>query len=154
MSFDKWALLLGLLLLALVFVGSLLSRLPLTGAMVYLAVGWLLGPDAVNALQPDPLRHAGELERLAEVALLISLFAVGLRLGVPLRDRRWWRCRVSWCWGCPRGLPCCWAPSLRRPTRCWPRACNPTPACSPIAWASAWPEKAGSTMRRLPVCRA
>ena len=29
------------------------------------------------------------LERLAEVALLISLFAVGLRLGVPLRDRRW-----------------------------------------------------------------
>lgn len=29
------------------------------------------------------------LERLAEVALLISLFAVGMQLGVPLRDRRW-----------------------------------------------------------------
>ncbi|MGL6112408.1 MAG: cation:proton antiporter, partial [Rubrivivax sp.] len=33
--------------------------------------------------------NAAVLERLAEVALLISLFAVGLRLGVPLRDRRW-----------------------------------------------------------------
>ena len=26
---------------------------------------------------------------MAEVALLISLFAVGLKLGVPLRDKRW-----------------------------------------------------------------
>ena len=57
--------------------------------MVYLALGWLLGPDAANVLRPDPYLHAGVLERLAEVALLISLFAVGLRLGVPLRDRRW-----------------------------------------------------------------
>jgi NhaP-type Na+/H+ or K+/H+ antiporter len=57
--------------------------------MVYLALGWLLGPDATNVLRPDPLVHAAVLERLAEVALLISLFAVGLRLGVPLRDRRW-----------------------------------------------------------------
>ena len=40
-------------------------------------------------LRPDPRAHAALLERLAEVALLISLFAVGLRLGVPLRDRRW-----------------------------------------------------------------
>jgi NhaP-type Na+/H+ or K+/H+ antiporter len=57
--------------------------------MVYLALGWLLGPDALGVMRPDPLRHAGELERLAEVALLISLFAVGMRLEVPLRDRRW-----------------------------------------------------------------
>lgn len=89
MSFDEWVLFLGVLLLAMVFVGTPLSRLPLTGAMVYLVLGWLLGPDALGVMRPDPLRHAGELERLAEVALLISLFAVGLRLGVPLRDRCW-----------------------------------------------------------------
>jgi NhaP-type Na+/H+ or K+/H+ antiporter len=89
MSFDKWLLLLGMLLLTMVFVSTLLQRLPLTGAMVYLALGWLLGPDAMDVMRPDPLRHAGALERLAEAALLISLFAVGLRLGVPLRDRRW-----------------------------------------------------------------
>ena len=89
MSFDEWVLFLGVLLLAMVFVGTLLSRLPLTGAMVYLLLGWLLGPDALDLMRPDPLRHAGELQRLAEVALLVSLFAVGLRLEVPLRDRRW-----------------------------------------------------------------
>jgi NhaP-type Na+/H+ or K+/H+ antiporter len=75
MSFDKWLLRLGMLLLTMVFVSTLLQRLPLTGAM--------------DVMRPDPLRHAGTLERLAEAALLISLFAVGLRLGVPLRDRRW-----------------------------------------------------------------
>ena len=89
MSFDKWLLLLGVLLLTMVFVGTLLERLPLTGAMVYLALGWLLGPEALDVLRPDPLRYASTLERVSEAALLISLFAVGLRLGVPLRDRRW-----------------------------------------------------------------
>jgi NhaP-type Na+/H+ or K+/H+ antiporter len=89
MAFDEWVLFLGVLLLAMVLVGTLLSRLPLTGAMVYLLLGWLLGPNALGVMRLDPLRHAGELERLAEVALLISLFAVGMRLGVPLRDRRW-----------------------------------------------------------------
>jgi hypothetical protein len=70
--------------------GALLGRLPLSSAMVYLALGWLLGPDGTNLLRPDPVAHAAVLARLAEGALLISLFAVGLRLGVPLRDRRWW----------------------------------------------------------------
>jgi NhaP-type Na+/H+ or K+/H+ antiporter len=89
MSFDEWVLALGVLLLAMVFAGTLLSRLPLTGAMVYLLLGWLLGPDALGVMRPDPLRYAATLERLAEVGLLVSLFAVGLRLEVPLRDRRW-----------------------------------------------------------------
>ena len=57
--------------------------------MVYLALGWVLGPDVMNVLRPDPVLHAGVLERIAEVVLLISLLAVGMQLGVPLRDRRW-----------------------------------------------------------------
>jgi NhaP-type Na+/H+ or K+/H+ antiporter len=85
----EWSLVVGALLVTMVLAGSLLGRLPLSSAMVYLALGWLLGPDVANVLRPDPYLHAGVLERLAEVALLISLFAVGLRLGVPLRDRRW-----------------------------------------------------------------
>ena len=89
MSLAEWALVVGALLVTMVLAGTLLGRLPLNSAMVYLALGWLLGPDATDVLRPDPLVHAGVLERLAEVGLLISLFAVGLRLGVPLRDRRW-----------------------------------------------------------------
>jgi NhaP-type Na+/H+ or K+/H+ antiporter len=89
MSLAVWALFVGVLMVTMVVAGTLLGRLPLSSAMVYLAVGWMLGPDAMNVLRPDPFLHAVALERLAEVALLISLFAVGMQLGVPLRDLRW-----------------------------------------------------------------
>jgi sodium/hydrogen antiporter len=89
MSFAEWSMVIGMLLVTMVLAGTLLGRLPLSSAMVYLALGWMLGPDAANVLRPDPVAQAALLERLAEVALLISLFAVGLRLGVPLRDKRW-----------------------------------------------------------------
>jgi NhaP-type Na+/H+ or K+/H+ antiporter len=89
MSFAGWSLFAGLLLLSLVLLGTRLGRLPLSSAMLYLVLGWLLGPEAVNVLTPDPVRHGAVLEGTAEVALLISLLAVGLQLGVPLRDRRW-----------------------------------------------------------------
>lgn len=89
MSVAEWSLLVGLLLVAMTLAGTLLDRLPLSSAMVYLGLGWLLGPIGANVLRPDPLLHAAVLERFAEVALLISLFAVGLKLDLPLRDRRW-----------------------------------------------------------------
>ena len=89
MSLAQWSLFVGTLLVTMVLAGTLLGRLPLSSAMVYLALGWLLGPDVADVLRPDPAAHAAVLEQLAEVALLISLFVVGLQLGVPLRDRRW-----------------------------------------------------------------
>lgn len=90
MSFAGWSLFTGVLLLSLVLLGTLLGRLPLSSAMLYLALGALLGPAGLNLLAPDPARHTVLLEGVTEGALLISLFAVGLQLGVPLRDRRWW----------------------------------------------------------------
>jgi NhaP-type Na+/H+ or K+/H+ antiporter len=89
MSFAEWSVFVGVLLVTMVLAGTLLGRLPLSSAMVYLGLGWMLGPDGMNVLRPDPVVHAGMLEHLAEVGLLISLFAVGMQLGVPLRDRRW-----------------------------------------------------------------
>lgn len=89
MSVAEWSLFIGILLVTMVLAGTLLGRLPLSSAMVYLALGWVLGPDVMDVLRPDPLAHAAVLERLAEVALLISLFAVGMQLGVPLGDSRW-----------------------------------------------------------------
>lgn len=89
MSLAEWSLFAGVLLVTMVLAGTLLSRLPVSNAMVYLALGWLLGPDVMNVLRPNPLTATALLQGLAEVALLISLFAVGLRLGVPLRDSRW-----------------------------------------------------------------
>jgi len=89
MSLSLWALLIGALMISMVLAGTMLGRLPLSSAMIYMALGWLLGPDLADVLRPDPVLHSAALERCAEVALLISLFAVGLQLGIPMRDRRW-----------------------------------------------------------------
>jgi sodium/hydrogen antiporter len=90
MSLATWALVVGAVLITMALLGTLLKRLPLSPGIVYLAIGYALGPAGWGLLAPDPLLHSRDLERMAEVALLISLFAVGLKLGVPLRDRRWY----------------------------------------------------------------
>ncbi len=90
MSFAVWALIVGAILIAMALLGTLVERLPLSPGMLYLAIGYALGPAGFAIMAPDPQLYSVELEKIAEVALLISLFAVGLKLGVPLRDRRWY----------------------------------------------------------------
>ena len=90
MSFSIWALVIGAILIAMALLGTLLKRLPLSPGIVYLTIGYALGPAGWELMAPDPLLHSADLERMTEVALLISLFAVGLKLGVPLRDKRWY----------------------------------------------------------------
>ena len=90
MSVPLWSLFVGILLITMVLAGTLLARLPMSSAMIYLAAGFALGPAGLAVITPDPTRFAPALELAAEVAVLISLFSVGLRMGVPLRDRRWW----------------------------------------------------------------
>ncbi|MGE5320759.1 MAG: cation:proton antiporter, partial [Hyphomicrobiaceae bacterium] len=46
-------------------------------------------PAGWAILTPHPLIHAALLERVAEIAVLISLFSAGLKLGLPLSDRYW-----------------------------------------------------------------
>lgn len=89
MPASYWALFSGALLVTMVLVSTLLPRLPLSGAIIYLGLGYVLGPGELGVIRPDPIRYAGTLELVTQAALLISLFAVGLRLGVPIRDRRW-----------------------------------------------------------------
>ena len=90
MSFAIWALIIGAILITMALLGTLVERLPLSPGILYLAVGYALGPAGWALMAPDPLLYSADLEKLAEVALLISLFAVGLKLGVPLRDKRWY----------------------------------------------------------------
>lgn len=89
MSVASWSLFVGILLITMVLVGTLIARLPLSSAMIYLGLGYLLGPGGIGVVTPDPIQHAALLETFAEIAVLISLFAVGLKLGVPMLDRRW-----------------------------------------------------------------
>jgi NhaP-type Na+/H+ or K+/H+ antiporter len=89
MTFAIWALIIGALLIAMALSGTALKRLPLSTAMLYLAAGFGLGPAGLALMAPDPLSYSVTLELMTEVAVLISLFAVGLKLGLPLSHKSW-----------------------------------------------------------------
>ncbi len=89
MDFAVWSLLVGLLLVLMALGGTVLARLPLSTAMLYLAVGVGVGPIGLGLLWVDPAEHAHLLERLTEVVVLVSLFTAGLKLSPGLGDRRW-----------------------------------------------------------------
>jgi NhaP-type Na+/H+ or K+/H+ antiporter len=84
-----WYLLAGVLLVGIALLGRFLDRLPVSAAMIYLLVGLGLGPAGANALELHPLRQLELLESLTEVALLIALFTVGVKMRVPIGDARW-----------------------------------------------------------------
>ena len=89
MYFAIWSLIIGALLVTMALAGTWLRRLPLSTAMLYLAAGFGIGPAGLALMAPDPLVYSVILERASEVAVLISLFAVGLKLGLPFSDRGW-----------------------------------------------------------------
>ncbi|HEY0017937.1 MAG TPA: cation:proton antiporter [Longimicrobium sp.] len=84
-----WFLVIGLLFVVMALAGSVLRRLPLSTAMLYLAAGAALGPHGAGLLNVDIYEQSELWERITEVAVLISLFAAGLKLRVPLRDGLW-----------------------------------------------------------------
>jgi NhaP-type Na+/H+ or K+/H+ antiporter len=84
-----WYLIIGALLILMGLSGSVLKRLPLSPAMLYLAIGFALGPSGIALVTLDPYHDAHWLTQLTEVALLISLFSVGLRLRVAINDPMW-----------------------------------------------------------------
>ncbi|MEO5862565.1 MAG: cation:proton antiporter [Burkholderiales bacterium] len=86
---TTWFLLSGALLLLMMLSGTLLERLPISAAIIYLLIGVSLGPYGAGLLRLDPMASSKTLELVAEVAVLISLFTVGLKLKVSVFDRAW-----------------------------------------------------------------
>jgi NhaP-type Na+/H+ or K+/H+ antiporter len=91
MTFALRTLVIGALLITMVLSSTLLNRLPLSNAMLYLATGFVLGPAGWAILTLNQMVHAGLLERAGEVAVLISLFSVGLKLDLLLSNWQWLR---------------------------------------------------------------
>ncbi|MDO9387319.1 MAG: cation:proton antiporter [Thiobacillus sp.] len=89
MTNAQWFLLVGGLLLARGLTAPLLLRLPVTPAIVYLAVGLLVGPTVLNLFHFNPLKESALLEVLTEVVVLISLFSAGVKMPVPFSFARW-----------------------------------------------------------------
>ena len=89
MTSAQWFMLVGGLLLVMGLTVSLLKRSPITSAIVYLAVGVLVGPMALNLFHFNPLKQSALLQVLTEVAVLISLFSAGVKMPVPFSIVRW-----------------------------------------------------------------
>ena len=84
-----WFVITGTLLIGFALAGTELKRLPVTPSMFYLAAGAGLGPWGFGLLHIDALDDTGMIERLTEIAVIVSLFTAGLKLRLPLTDRRW-----------------------------------------------------------------
>jgi sodium/hydrogen antiporter len=89
MTETLWFLVVGGVLIFMGLASSTFRRLPISTAMCYLAIGFALGPGAANLLNIDLASDTTVLRRITEVAMLVSLFAIGLRLRVPPTDRMW-----------------------------------------------------------------
>lgn len=87
-----WFIVIGLVLCMMALLGSVVDRLPLSSALVYLIVGIVLGPGVSGWLVIHPVNDAPLLEVLFLIAVLVSLFTVGLKLRTPtgLFTRRLW----------------------------------------------------------------
>jgi sodium/hydrogen antiporter len=80
-------LVIGVLLLLVTLGSGLISRLPLSYALIYLVVGICLSPYGFNVVQIRPGTEF--LQRASELVVLISLFSCGLKMSRPLRFRAW-----------------------------------------------------------------
>src|SRR4030066_1785296 len=84
-----WFILIGGLLLAMGLIPTTLKRLPVTSAIIYLAVGVVVGPMVLNLFHFNPLKESALLETLTEAAVLISFFSAGVKMPVPVSIARW-----------------------------------------------------------------
>lgn len=89
MTSPQWFLLIGALLLLRGLTATLLQRLPVTPAIIYLGVGLLVGPSALNLFHFNPLKESALLQALTEVAVLISLFSAGVKMPGSFSFTRW-----------------------------------------------------------------
>ncbi|MGL1834823.1 cation:proton antiporter [Rhodocyclaceae bacterium SMB388] len=91
MSFGMagWFILVGGMLLTMRLLAPNMRRLPLTPAIVYLAVGLILGPSLLGVFHFNPLKQSELLEVLTEAAVLVALFSAGIKMPAPVSWGRW-----------------------------------------------------------------
>ncbi len=89
MTATFWFIAAGLLLVSLAFTTPLMKRLPVSVPALYLGAGFLLGPSGLGLLSWNVVRDAEVFEHVSEVAVIVSLFTVGLNMRRSLTDRMW-----------------------------------------------------------------
>ncbi|NEP18332.1 MAG: sodium:proton antiporter, partial [Leptolyngbya sp. SIO4C1] len=80
-------LVIGLVLLAVTLGSGWIARLPVSYALIYLAVGIFLGPYGIEFLTNRPSSEF--IERLTELVVIVSVFGCGLKMNRPLTLAAW-----------------------------------------------------------------
>jgi sodium/hydrogen antiporter len=88
-SYLAWMAVSGALLLTMALSSATIKRLPISTSMVYLAVGFALGPQGFDIVRIDVRDDVAWFERLTEGAVIVSLFIGGAKLRLPLRSPAW-----------------------------------------------------------------
>ncbi|MGZ8252571.1 MAG: cation:proton antiporter [Methylophilaceae bacterium] len=88
-SNPQWFLLVGLLMMTIGLTSTKMQSLPFTTSIVYLIAGLLLGPTFLGVMQFQPFKESHLLELLTEMAVLVSLFSVGVKMPFPIRFSQW-----------------------------------------------------------------
>src|SRR5215831_6790840 len=65
------------------------SRWRVSPAVLALGLGLAVGRPGLGLIQPQLAEDGGQVETLCQIALLTSLFCVGLRLQAPFEWTRW-----------------------------------------------------------------
>jgi sodium/hydrogen antiporter len=89
MTTIGWFIAVGLLLVSMAFATPFFHRLPLSVSILYLGVGVVLGPGVLGILSWDLIQEAHLFEHVTEIAVIVSLFTVGLTMRRSLTDRMW-----------------------------------------------------------------
>jgi sodium/hydrogen antiporter len=88
-TYDLLLVAVGLGLLLTTIGAGWLKRLNLSSTFVYLLVGIAVGPWLLNMAPLDPLEATPVLERVAELAVIMSLIVLGIRIARPITWSRW-----------------------------------------------------------------
>lgn len=87
-----WYVAVGVVLILLAMASSWVRRIPFSMSILCLILGIALGPAGFKLFEVNFIHDAVLLERLSEVAVIMSLFTAGLQLRLPLNRPEW---RVS-----------------------------------------------------------
>ena len=92
-SYDSILLILGLSFLAAAVLPYLLGKAAGFLPLIYVLIGLLLSRVWYGPVRFDPVEHGDVVERLTELAVIISLMSAGLKLDRPIGWRAW---RSTW----------------------------------------------------------
>jgi NhaP-type Na+/H+ or K+/H+ antiporter len=93
-NYDLLLLVIGLTFLGTSFLTRLLSKTPVSIAMVFIILGLLVSWVFPGIYDIDPVENSVFIERITEMAVIISLMGVGLKIDRPIGWRSWqstWR---------------------------------------------------------------